>query len=505
MVPRSRIRDANQAPLRPVGEFVLYWMIATRRTRWNFALEKAVEEAKRLGKPLVILEALRIDYPGASDRLHRFVLDGMAENARALRTKSVAYYPYVEPEPGAGKGLLEALAGRAALVVTDDFPAFRLPRMVAAAATRLPVRLLAVDSNGLLPMRAAGRTFPTAFAFRRYVQAGLAAHLQESPREDPFRGAALAGPPALPREVTRRWPPAPAPLLAGEGVERLPIDHRVPAAPVRGGSREARALLDRFLSERLAHYHEQRNHPDRDATSGLSPYLHFGHVSAHEILAGIAKQESWSPEKTARRHDGKREGWWNLSPSAEGFLDQLVTWRELGYNFCAHRDDYDDYASLPPWALDTLTRHGGDRRERLYTLDTLETARTHDPLWNAAQTQLVREGRIHNYLRMLWGKKILEWTPSHREALAVMIALNDRYALDGRDPNSYSGIFWILGRYDRPWGPERPVFGTVRYMSSDNTRRKLQVKEYLARYDPDRPAETALPGARKPRRRSRGG
>jgi deoxyribodipyrimidine photo-lyase len=174
-----------------------------------------------------------------------------------------------------------------------------------------------------------------------------------------------------------------------------------------------------------------------------------------------------------------------MSAEAEAFLDQLITWRELGFNCCHMREDYDRYESLPAWARKTLAEHQGDARPHRYSLEEMEAARTYDPLWNAAQTQLVREGQMHNYLRMLWGKKILEGTSSSQEALRVMIELNNRYALDGRDPNSYSGIFWCLGRYDRPWGPERPIFGKVRYMSSANTARKLHVKEYLRKYSPE--------------------
>ena len=171
-----------------------------------------------------------------------------------------------------------------------------------------------------------------------------------------------------------------------------------------------------------------------------------------------------------------------MSCAAEAFLDELITWREVGYNMCWQRDDYDQYESLPEWAKKTLADHAPDRRQYIYSTDQFEAAETHDPLWNAAQIQLVREGRIHNYLRMVWGKKILEWTSEPREALEVMIELNNRYALDGRDPNSYSGIFWVLGRHDRAWGPERPVFGTVRYMSSANTARKFPVRAYIDRY-----------------------
>ena len=175
-------------------------------------------------------------------------------------------------------------------------------------------------------------------------------------------------------------------------------------------------------------------------------------------------------------------GFWNCDPNVEALLDQLLTWREIGFNMCWREKNYAEYESLPQWAQKSLEKHATDKRPFVYSLEQFELAQTHDDLWNAAQRQLVREGIIHNYLRMLWGKKILEWTPSPRQALDVMIELNNKYALDGRDPNSYSGIFWILGRYDRAWGPERPIFGSIRYMTSDSTRKKFPVKNYIARY-----------------------
>jgi deoxyribodipyrimidine photo-lyase len=171
-----------------------------------------------------------------------------------------------------------------------------------------------------------------------------------------------------------------------------------------------------------------------------------------------------------------------MSGNAESVLDEIITWREVGYNFSAHREDYDKYESLPDWVKKTLQEHAKDEREHVYSLEEFEAAKTHDYLWNAAQRQLIEEGKIHNYLRMLWGKKILQWTRTPQEAVAIMIHLNNKYGLDGRDPNSYSGIFWVLGRYDRPWGPIRPVFGTIRYMSSENTARKVSVKNYIRKY-----------------------
>jgi deoxyribodipyrimidine photo-lyase len=479
MTPDTRIQPCNSAPIRPEGEFVLYWMTAFRRLGWNFALEHAADHARQLGKPLVILEPLRAGYRWASDRFHRFVLDGMAEHAHRLAGSNVHYYPYVEPLPGKGKGLLEALASRACVVVADDSPGFFLPRMIASAGRRLKVRMEKVDANGLLPLRATDRAFTAAFHLRRFLQKSLPSHLGDFPEADPLRDL----PPrlaALPEEILRRWP-----LGAKASLAELPIDHDVPPVPgMRGGDGAAAAALERFLDERLDTYGEGRNQPDEETTSGLSPYLHFGHVSSHQLFAALAEREEWTPERLGHGSRGAVEGWWGMSPAAEKFLDEAVTWREVGYNMAFHHPDYDRYESLPAWALRTLAEHEADPRPHLYSLEELEAARTHDDIWNAAQTQLVQEGRIHNYLRMLWGKKILHWSRTPREALAVLIQLNNKYALDGRDPNSSTGIFWCLGRYDRPWAPERPVFGTVRYMSSESARKKLRLDRYLSRYAP---------------------
>ncbi len=487
MVPTSRIRICNAAAVRGDGEFVLYWMIAFRRLSSNFSLQRAVELAIELRKPLVIFEPLRIGYQWASDRIHRFVIDGMAENAAriaALKNPGVIYFPYVEPQPDADKGLLAALAQRACVVVTDDFPSFFLPRMVSAAASRLPVRLESIDSNGLLPLRATDRVFTTAFSFRAFLQKQLPAHLEEFPKANSLKGVRLPPLKSLPPEITIRWPAVSAKLLSGDATEiaALPIDHSVGVVEARGGSSVARQRLTTFLNQHVPHYAAGANDPDADNRSGLSPYLHFGHISSHELFHELMTREAWSPASLGEKTGGRREGWWGVSPGAESWLDEFITWRELGYNMTSHRDDYDQYESLPDWAQATLAKHERDPRQFVYSLDQFAAAATHDPLWNAAQTQLVREGRIHNYLRMLWGKKILEWSATPRDALAVMIELNNKYAVDGRNPNSYSGIFWVLGRYDRPWGPERPIFGNIRYMSSDNTRKKVQVREYLSTY-----------------------
>jgi deoxyribodipyrimidine photo-lyase len=490
-VPPLRITALNQQSARSDGQFVLYWMTANRRLVYNFSLDRAVEWAKKLNRPLLILEALRCDYTWASRRLHTFVIQGMRWNQEVATQSGHAYLPYVEPGFGDGSGLLAELSRKAAVIITDDFPCFFLPRMIHAVARRSPVLMEAVDSNGLLPMRAADQVFPTAYAFRRYLQKTLTPHLTVMPQASPLNDVTVPRLAQIPEELSSRWRPASDLILGCDtaALDALPVDQSVTVAVMKGGSAEAVRCMNRFLETRLNRYADERNQPDEDAASGLSPYLHFGHISAHEIFAALLSKEGWSPVDLGdvKQTRGGRAGWWGMSGAAESFLDELVTWRELGFNMCWQRPDYDQYESLPAWAQQTLEEHSSDLRPVVYTLDQLQSATTHDALWNAAQTQLVTEGRMHNYLRMLWGKKILEWSATPRDALASMIELNNRFAVDGRNPNSYSGIFWVLGRYDRAWGPERPIFGKIRYMTSENTARKLKLSNYLRSYSPKDP------------------
>lgn len=454
-------------------------MIAARRSRWNFALQHAIARARELRVGLVVLEGLRVDYRWSSPRLHRFVVEGMAANARAFAASPVRYVPYVEPSVGAGRGLLEALAADACVVVTDHFPSFFLPRMVSAAAARLPVRLEVVDGNGLLPLSATDRPFPTAMAFRWHLQRTLPQHLGEAPVAEPLAGLEL--PPATLPSLDR-WPTPAADLLAAPaGVDRLPLLHRVPSVSSVGGAEEAARRLDRFLDRGLSDYEEGRRHPDREGGTGLSAYLHFGHVSSHEIVHRVLERSTWTPDRLGKPN-GRKEGWWNAGSSEEAFLDQVITWRELGFVYAEHRPDHDRYEANPDWARASLAAHASDRREWVYPLEVLDGAGTHDPIWNAAQRELVATGVMHNYLRMLWGKKVLEWSASPEAAFDVLVELNNRYALDGRNPNTYSGVGWVFGRFDRPWGPERPIYGNIRYMTSDATRRKLDLEGWLERW-----------------------
>jgi len=481
----ARVRPANDAGVRDGGDYILYWMTSYRRSNWNHSLDRAVEWAASLEKPLLVFEALRCGYPWVSERLHRFVLEGMLDNQRAFSKNRVAYYPYVEPHNGAGKGLLAELSSKACVVVADDYPAFFLPRMIAAAAGKLEVLMEQVDSNGLLSLAEQSKVYSAAYHFRHHVHRSLLDDPFDMPRQRPFSGRRLPALDALPASAKERWQPAK--LGSRKDLDAIlhsvSIDSDVSSTSKRGGSIAGKSALRHFVESALEDYAELRNHPEARATSGLSPYLHFGQVSTFEIVSAVLENRGWSPERMDAGAKGKREGFWGLDANAESFLDELVTWRELGFNAARHETGFDTYDSLPDWARTTLDAHRVDEREYVYSLQQFESAETHDPIWNAAQHQLLREGIIHGYMRMLWGKKILEWSESPEAAFEIMVELNNKYALDGRDPSSYSGILWVMGKYDRPWAPERNVFGRVRFMSSANTARKFDLQGYLDQYN----------------------
>jgi len=486
-IPVIRLTNANDVPIRADGDYVLYWMIANRRLSWNFALQHAIDQAKTLAKPLLIFEPLRVRYRWASDRLHRFIIEAMREHRDQLAGHRIGYYPYVEPTPGAATPLLSTLARNACVVVTDEYPCFFLPTMIDTVKDALPARLQLVDGHTIVPLRKADRTFTVAHSYRRWMQKQILDVIMDMPKPDPLKGLKIPAYSGVDKKILRRWPAADIDqLLAPGGLDSIAIDHDVrPSDDYIGGETPASRLLDHFVQQSLSVYGDDRNHPDKRATSGLSPYLHFGHISPHQILSAVFEHESWTPDK-ASAPNGKNTGFWNTSDPAEAFLDQLLTWREIGFNMSFRNpQDYDQYETLPDWAIKTLRQHAKDPRPAIYSLEQFERAQTHDEVWNAAQRQLVTTGVMHNYLRMLWGKMILYWTRTPQDALSVLIELNNKYALDGRDPNSYSGIFWTLGRYDRAWGPTRPVFGNVRYMTSDSTKKKLKLKGYLSKFGPE--------------------
>ena len=474
---QARLRRLNEAPTRTRGPYVLYWAQACRRLERNHALDYALACARELDKPLVVYEGLRLDYPWASARIHRFVLEGMADNMATARRLGLHYWPFVETPQAPGRGLVHQLAKRAALVVTDDFPCFIVPGQSAALAKRADVAVFAVDANGVVPASLLGAPVVAAAHLRTRIHK-LFAEAWEHRTKRRVAITDVAG-----RRVSapfELWKP---PRDLGAFLTTLPFPAEVAAvAGVPGGGTAARARLKAFVKERLAGYAERRSVPAAPAAghaSGLSPYLHFGHVSMDEIVEAVLGRE-FDPGELRVHNRGRREGYFSDDPDVNAFLDEAVTWRDVGFHW--HRARQRDTArletALPPWALATLRAHAGDKRAFVYSRDEWEKSATHDPLWNAAQRELVATGTIHNYLRMLWGKKVIEWSRSPEDAYATLVHLNNKYALDGRDPNSWTGILWCFGLFDRPWAPERKVLGVLRYMSSENTARKFKLAGY---------------------------
>jgi deoxyribodipyrimidine photo-lyase len=477
---QARLRRLN-AHKSAAGEYVLYWMQIYRRLTSNHALDYAARCARELGKPLVVYEGLRLDYPWASQRLHHFVLGGMQANAQRARALGLNYWPWVETTPQAGRGLLRRLAARAALVVTDDFPCFIVPEQSAALARAVHVPVFAVDSNSIVPLALLGAPVSAAAHLRPRVHKAFAEAWQARAHVEPELSAAARVSVEAPFEI---WDTA---QDIDAFVRRLPLDASVPpVVGLPGGSSAAETRLERFATTRLQGYAEQRSPPraPQDGhASGLSPYLHFGHLSIEALVARVlATTGAWHPDALRLECRGKREGFFCGDADVNAFLDQAIVWRDVGFQWhWTRRADTDELVgALPAWAWASLRAHAGDARSHLYDLEQWEAGATHDPLWNAAQRELVCTGTMHNYLRMLWGKKVLEWSRTPEQAYRVLVHLNNKYALDGRNPNSYTGILWCFGAFDRPWAPERKVFGQVRYMSSENTARKFKLGPYLA-------------------------
>lgn len=501
----KRLHVRSDAAPRPDKGYVLYWMQSAHRFHYNFALEAAVAWANRLQKTLVIYEELHCDYPWACDRFHVFYMEMMEEHLRqadahpASQDGRLVYHPHVERTPGSGDAGFELLAAQAAYVVADEFPAFFLRernREMGHRLSKAGIPFVTVDSNGLIPLGLTDKDPYTAYVFRRIVQKNFVPAYLSAPKAQPLddlKGPGVQGDgmgaqaapnsSLLPSDLHQIAPHARKALSdIASTVASLPIRHDIPPTAMKGTREAALRRLHNFITSDLLDYNEKRNHPDLAKTSRLSPWLHFGQISEYEVVkAALSRMPAgWDLDRITFA-DGKSEGFFQGDPNVESFLNEVVTWRGVGYHYCHHRDDYAEFSSLPDWAKETMDEHRGDVRTHLYTFEQLEQAKTHDVIWNAAQNQLRREGLIHNYLRMLWGKKVIEWSPDPETALRWLIELNNQYALDGRDPNSYSGIFWCFGRFDRAW-QEREIFGKLRYMSSDNTRRKVRLEAYLREY-----------------------
>ncbi len=484
-VPLTRVTTLNDGNSKSISDsdYVVYWMIAFKRVGYNFALQRAVEWANTLSQPLLILEPLILDYPMSSIRFHKFILEGMKEVDEMIADTNAYYYPFVEQSAQESEGLLKEISKNASVVVTDDYPTYFVPQMIAKASGEIDTKYELVDSNGVVPIRLSEKEYVRAHDFRRYLHKNLEDFIIETPLENSLELLDKKFDPSHLKTVQKKWEPYNfKEQNIDDFLQNLDIDKTVEISSIHGGYSYALKQLNKFIDIGYQDYAEYSSHPSKEASSQLSPYLHYGQISTYEVFEKISNLESWSPETIDPKMQGRRQGWWGSTENFESFMDELITWRELGYHTCVRRANYNQYSSLPEWAIKTLHEHSSDEREHIYSLDELTFSQTHDEIWNAAQNQLRTQGIIQNYLRMLWGKKILEWTPNPQIALSYMITLNDRFALDGRDPNSYSGVFWILGRYDRAWGPERSIYGKIRYMTSDSTSKKFNLKPYLEKW-----------------------
>jgi len=448
----ERVQLLNGKSANTGGKYILYWMQMFKRTEYNHALNFAIKEANERKLPLVVYEGLKYYYSWASDRIHTFVLEGVQEKRKAFAKLGIKYIFYLQKDKNSPKQTVAKLAKNAALIVTDDFPCFIIPRHNQAIAEKAEIPVYAVDSNGVIPMACFEKEEYAAYTIRPKIKKILHEYLKPF-EEEKIRIKSLD------LEID-----CPDTEISGKNIAKLvsecDIDHSVKASNFyHGGTANGRKRLKKFLKEILSDYDEARNKPEKDGSSRLSSYLHFGFLSSLEIA--LAVQDANAPQA-----------------SKDAYLEEIIVRRELSYNFTRFNENYDSLESLPAWAQKTMREHITDERAHIYSLEQLERGETSDELWNASQREMVETGEMHNYVRMLWGKNVIGWTRSYEEAFAVLEHLNNKYCLDGRNPNSYAGILWCFGKHDRPW-MKRPVFGTIRYMTSGSTGKKFDSKKYI--------------------------
>ena len=443
--PRLTIRRAGQPD--PEGRCVIYWMQRAQRAADNAALTAAIEAGNGLGRPVVVFFQLVPHSHHANFRHYQFLVEGLKDIAAELKRRRVGLVVRRYPQHGLLRFCSEV---RPCLVIGDENPMKEAELTKSKIAQKIALPFWTVDADVIVPSRLLAKEHYAARTIRPKINALLPQFLQ------PTRNPAAKFRWRLPKRLSGS-------VLDLTLLEDFPIARSIaPSGHFAGGRGEAQRCLERFLRYRLKGYATKRNKPELDGTSQLSPYLHFGQIGPHTVA--MAVRDATAP--VADR---------------QAFLEEIIVRRELAVNFVRYNSCYHSFDASEPWADRSLRQHAKDARKFSYTERQLESAETHDPLWNAAQKQMLLTGWMHGYLRMYWAKKILEWSPSPAEAFDIAVRLNDRYELDGRDPNGYAGIAWaIVGKHDRAWGPERPVYGKIRYMSYESTSRKFDSKAYIA-------------------------
>lgn len=447
MIDASRVKPLSYVPSPRAGDYVLYWMQASHRTRFNQALDYAAERANELNLPLVVCFGLMDDYPEANLRHYVFMLQGLRDVQAALKKRGILFVI----RRGQPWQVAAELAGRAALAVTDCGYLRHQKLWRASFAKQAKCSVIQIESDVVVPVAvASSKQEFAARTFRPKIHKVWQPYLKAH-KAVPIKRSSFSL--DIASDINLSDPVAAA--------ETLKVDRSVPASPrFVGGEVEAQRRLKTFCTHALKNYAEGRSEPAGNGCSYLSPYLHFGHISPVDIA--LAAQNADAP-----------------AADRDAFIEELIVRRELAVNFVNYCEHYDTYAGLPAWARATLKKHANDEHEWVYSLTQLESARTHDEFWNAAQREMTSTGYMHNNMRMYWGKKILEWSPTPEDAYVRILTLNNRYFLDGRDPNAYTNVAWIFGLHDRPWGPERSIFGLVRYMNAAGLARKFDMRRYV--------------------------
>ena len=450
-LPPERIQPLNERAPQDGGSYVLYWMQQAQRAEPNAALHRAVQHANDLGLPVRVVFGLMDDYPEANLRHYTFMLEGLQETQQALAEKGIA----MTVEHGDPADVALAHAEDAALVVTDRGYLRHQKNWRQRVAEEADCRVEQVEADVCVPVEVV--TDKPEYAART-IRPKIHEHLE--------RFLTVPTTPSVDHPSATGDPGGIDLSDVGAVTDALDLDRSVPAVSnlFRGGTSEAKALLDDFLSSKFDGYDGNRNQIQSQAVSHMSKYLHFGQISPVWLAQRI--QEAEAPEE-----------------DVESYIEELIVRRELSMNHVHFRPDtYDSYECLPEWARESLAEHADDEREHAYSLDDLDQGRTHDPYWNAAMKEMRETGYMHNYMRMYWGKKILEWTEDPQTAYERTLSLNNRYFLDGRDPNSFANVAWVFGLHDRGW-KERPVYGKVRYMSQGGLERKADPDAYVEKVD----------------------
>jgi deoxyribodipyrimidine photo-lyase len=445
MIQTERIKNLNQKKICK-ADYVLYWMQASQRVEWNHALEYAIREANRLNLPVLVYFQLIDNFPEANERHYYFMLQGLRKVREKLENMKIRLIvSYVH---GNYPDLL-FISQKAALVVTDCGYLQFQRQWRQEYASKISCLMVQVESDVVVPVTtASSKEEYSAATIRRKITSKFNDYLVPLNSSTPNRSSLDFRFSSFPlRDIPRT-------------LSMLKIDGSVkPSSFYQGGTEAAKMYLLDFLKHKINYFHQLRNDPSKDYISNLSPYLHFGQISPLFVALKAIQQDT--------------EG-------TDVFLEELIIRRELAINFVYYNPQYMSFDCLPDWVKKTLQKHRNDPREYLYSPGEFEQAKTHDPYWNAAQKEMMVTGKMHGYMRMYWGKKILEWSKTPEEAYRIALYLNNKYELDGRDPNGFAGVAWCFGKHDRPWA-ERPIFGNVRYMNANGLKRKFDIEAYVVK------------------------